>query len=72
MCETIEIPPGDRESILTILSKVIGPYINWVSNQDPERVKGKGNALLRLRESFRDLDFDPDPNKDWDELAADM
>lgn len=68
--EIMEISPGDGEVIQSTLRAVIGPFANWASNQI---YKGdKSSSLLKLREALRELDFDPDPENHWDEIAEDM
>lgn len=65
-----EISPGDEKAILSTFKAVIGPFANWASNQSEN--DNKGNILLKLRESLRELNFDPDPENKWDEKASDM
>lgn len=68
--EITEIPPGDREVILSTFKAVIGPFANWSSNQLNN--ENKGHSLLKLREALRELNFDPDPNNNWEEIAENM
>lgn len=64
------IPPGDAHFILSTLEAVIKPFANWASNQSEN--DNKGASLLKLRESFRELNFDPDSENTWDEIAKEM
>jgi len=68
--ETLELPPGNRETILGALQCVIGPFANVVSNTvyDGDR----SVDLLQLRECFRRLGLDPDPDGRWDTIAREM
>jgi hypothetical protein len=64
------IPPGNGKVINSILNAVIHPFANWTSNQPVN--DNKGGELLKLREAFRQLNFDPDPENKWDEIASGM
>ena len=63
----VEIPPGEGKVILSILKTVIGPFANWAFNQ-PENRK-KGASLLKLRDCLRELNFDPDPENEWNDIV---
>ena len=68
--ELTEISPGNAKVILSTMHAVIGPFANWASNQPSNY--SKGESLLNLRESLRELSFDPDPENRWDDKASDM
>lgn len=65
-----EIAPGYGPAIIEAMRQIVGPFANWASNviYDDDRSKD----LLKLRDSFRRLGLDPDPDGRWDQLAADM
>lgn len=66
----LEMAPGNRESILEALRCVIGPFANVVSNAGYN--DDRSRDLLQLRDSFRRLGFNPDPDGRWDENARKM
>jgi hypothetical protein len=64
-----DIPPGDTKPIREALERVIGPFARSLSNDLRD---DRGKDLLQLRDSFRQLGFDPDPANEWDEIATEM
>ena len=66
----VEIPPGNGEEIESTLRQTIGPFANHVANRVyPD---DRSEHLLHLRDSLRELGFDPDPENRWDDLAEGM
>jgi hypothetical protein len=60
-------PPGDSEAIMSTMEAVIRPFAYLMANKN--FTEDKSESLLRLRTTLRELDFDPDPNDEWTEIA---
>jgi len=68
--DVMEVAPGNGAEIENALRQTIGPFVNHVSNRI--FADDRSQDILQLRESFRRLGFDPDPDHRWDEIAAEM
>jgi hypothetical protein len=65
-----EILTENRGLVNDTLLNVLGPFANNVLNTPG--LESRGADLLTLRESFRRLGIDPDPENNWDAMASDM
>ena len=52
---------------MSTMEAVIGPFAYLMANKN--FTEDKSESLLRLRTTLRELDFDPDPNDEWTEIA---
>lgn len=68
--KTFDSPPGDKQIIENNLKTVITPFAYSIENQIFDEDKSK--YILQLRDTLRNLDFDPDPDNKWDEIAENM
>lgn len=63
-------PPGDSAFIRDAVTSILEPFVGWISNDPAHNHQGK--ELLIIRDAFRRLGLDPDPENTWDEIVSDM
>jgi hypothetical protein len=66
----LEIPPGMPEDVKQIIDRALASLPNWIQNQQYDI--DKSESLLDLKRALKELNIDPDPNDNWEEIAKNM
>lgn len=64
------MPPGDKEAIWQVLESVLDPFANRVMNEIYDEFPG--DKLMAIRDLFRELGVEPDPNDRWQDFVDDF